>query len=94
MNSTFQINDPSLESQWRAVILFGRNSATYKFAFAKSLLELASEEKTRISLSELADPFSRNIIEHLKQNDKQGNASSSKFLDQCRNYSRRAFASN
>jgi len=36
----FQINDPSLESQWRALILFGKNSATYKFAFAKSLLEL------------------------------------------------------
>ena len=36
----FQINDPSLESQWRALILFGKNSATYKFVFAKSLLEL------------------------------------------------------
>jgi len=47
----FQINDPSLESQWRALILFGKNSATYKFAFAKSLLELVDEEKTRISLT-------------------------------------------
>jgi len=36
----FQINDRSLESQWRALILFGKNSATYKFAFAKSLLEV------------------------------------------------------
>ena len=36
--TNFQINDPSLESQWRAIILFGKNSATYKFAFAKSLL--------------------------------------------------------
>ena len=36
----FQLNDPSLESQWRAIILFGKNSATYKFAFAKSLLKL------------------------------------------------------
>lgn len=29
----FQINDPSLESQWRAIILFGKNSAAYKFDF-------------------------------------------------------------
>ncbi len=82
----FQLNDPSLESQWRALILFGKNSATYKFAFAKSLLELISAEKTKISLSELADPFARNITTHLKINDKQGNSGSSKFLNYCRNY--------
>ena len=80
----FQINDPSLESQWRAIILFGRNSATYKFAFAKSLLELVDRETTRISLQDLAAPFSRNIVEHLKENDKQGSSRSSTFLDQCR----------
>ena len=82
----FQINDPSIESQWRAIILFGKNSATYKFAFAKSLLELISKETTNISLSELAIPFSKNIIEHLKANDKQGNSSSSSFLKYCRDY--------
>jgi len=82
----FQVNDPSLESQWRAIILFGKNSATYKFAFAKSLLELVDHETTRISLSDLAEPFSHNIIEHLKENDKQGSASSSKFLDTCRQH--------
>lgn len=84
----FQINDPSLESQWRALILFGKNSATYKFAFAKSLLELIEKEKTSISLEELARPFSRNITEHLKQSDKQGNSSSSKFLNFCRDYNK------
>lgn len=82
----FQVNDPSLESQWRALILFGKNSATYKFAFAKSLLELVDEETTRISLNQLAEPFSRNIVEHLRENDKQGNAASSKFLNTCRNH--------
>lgn len=80
----FQINDPSLESQWRALILFGKNSATYKFAFAKSLLELVNKETTKISLSELSQPFSKNIIEHLKENDKQGNSKSSSFLNVCR----------
>ena len=82
----FQVNDPSLESQWRAIILFGKNSATYKFAFAKALLEQVDQEKTRISLSDLAEPFSRNVIEHLKQSNKQGSAASSKFLQTCRAY--------
>ncbi|SDL36187.1 HNH endonuclease [Salinimicrobium catena] len=82
----FQVNDPSLESQWRAIILFGKNSATYKFAFAKSLLELASKETTRISLSDLAKPFATNIVDHLRVNDKQGNSSSSKFLNSCRSF--------
>lgn len=82
----FQINDPSLESQWRAIILFGKNSATYKFAFAKSLLELASKEATSISLAELAKPFATNIVQHLKASDKQGNSSSSKFLNSCRSF--------
>ena len=84
----FQINDPSLESQWRALILFGKNSATYKFAFAKSLLELIENETTSISIEELVKPFSRNITEHLKISDKQGNSSSSKFLSFCRDFNK------
>jgi hypothetical protein len=86
VTTQFQINDPSLESQWRAIILFGKNSATYKFAFAKSLLELIENEKTKISLNELAIPFANSIVEHLKKSDKQGNAGSSKFLEGCRNF--------
>ncbi|MFD1315254.1 HNH endonuclease domain-containing protein [Namhaeicola litoreus] len=82
----FQINDPSLESQWRALILFGKNSATYKFAFAKSLLELIDRETTAISLSDLAKPFAKNITTHLKKSDKQGNSNSSTFLKACREY--------
>lgn len=84
----FQVNDLSLETQWRAIVLFGRNSATYKFAFAKSLLDLVDRETTRITLSELAVPFSKHIITHLRVNDKQGNASSSKFLNACREFIR------
>ncbi|MEO0036826.1 MAG: hypothetical protein RIQ59_37 [Bacteroidota bacterium] len=86
MSTKFQINDPSIESQWRAIILFGKNSATYKFAFAKSLLELVEKEKTRISLAELAIPFAHNIVTHLKENDKQGSSSSSTFLNACRSH--------
>lgn len=82
----FQINDPSIESQWRALILFGKNSATYKFAFAKSLLGLIKQQKTKISLHELAIPFADAIVDHLKKNDIQGNSPSSKFLDGCRDF--------
>jgi len=84
MNTTFQISDPSLEPQWRAIILFGKNSATYKFAFAKSILELLEPNKGRLSLEELAEPFSRFIVEHLQQSDKQGSSKSSTFLNTCR----------
>jgi hypothetical protein len=86
MTTKFQINDPTIESQWRALILFGKNSATYKFAFAKSLLGLIEEQKTKISLADLAIPYADSIVTHLKTNDKQGNSSSSKFLESCRNY--------
>lgn len=82
----FQINDPSLESQWRAIILFGKNSATYKFAFAKSLLELVEKETTKITLDEMAIPFAKSIVEHLKKSNKQGNSNSSIFLEGCRNF--------
>lgn len=86
MTTKFQINDPSIESRWRALILFGKNSATYKFAFAKSLLGLVEAQKTKISLTDLAIPFADSIVAHLRNNDKQGNSSSSKFLEGCRKY--------
>lgn len=37
--SEFYEIEPSLENYWRAVILFGRNVASYKFALAKSLYD-------------------------------------------------------
>jgi hypothetical protein len=86
MSSAYQFQDPSLESQWRAIILFGKNSATYKFAFAQALLELVGTETTTITLADLAEPFSRHLVRHLQQHDKQGSASSSKFLTACRRF--------
>jgi hypothetical protein len=75
---------PSLESYWRSVILFGNNVASYKFALGKSLLELADADETFISLERLAEPFSRNLIEHIKGGRKQATSRSSKFLDACK----------
>lgn len=45
---------PTTETIWRSIILFGRNVVTYKFALGKSLLDLASQDKTFISMDELA----------------------------------------
>jgi len=88
MSINFQENDPSLESQWRSIILFGKNSATYKFAFGKSLLELVSKEQNTVSLKDLSPIFVNSILEHLKKNDKQGNSNSSTFLNACRKYNK------
>jgi hypothetical protein len=86
LSTPYQLHDPSLESQWRAIILFGKNSATYKFAFAQALLELVGTETTTIKLADLAEPFSRHLVRHLQQHDKQGSATSSKFLTACRRF--------
>jgi hypothetical protein len=82
----FNHNDPSLEQQWRGIILFGRNSASYKFAFAKSLLSIAEQDKNSITLEDLAIPFSKEIVHHLNKNPVQGTSKSSKFLEACRSF--------
>lgn len=82
----FKEQFPSLESYWRSIILFGRNVASYKFALAKSLLELAPTGKSEITLEELAIPFSRNLCEHLALAPKQATSQSSSFLDACKGY--------
>ncbi len=84
--SEFYEIEPSLENYWRAIILFGRNVASYKFALAKALYELKEDGGTVVTLDQLAEPFSRHICEHLKLVDKQATSSSSKFLDFCRDF--------
>jgi hypothetical protein len=82
----FTVHKPSQASYWRAVILFGRNVASYKFALGKALLDLAQEQREEVTLDELAAPYSDAICEHLKVSDKQGTSKSSRFLDACRGF--------
>ena len=77
---------PSLDSHWRALILFGRNVASYKFALGRSLLELGGEERELVTLDELAVPFSRHLCRHIAVADRQATSQGSKFLDACRAY--------
>ena len=56
MNVNFIDEDPTAETCWRSIILLGKNTASYKFALGKALLEI-NLSKTIIELDELALPF-------------------------------------
>lgn len=84
----FYSRSPSIEDYWRGIILFGRNVASYKFALAKTLLDINPQAGQLVKLSDLAPYFARHISEHLKLADKQASSSSSKFLDACRSYNK------
>ncbi|MBY6107313.1 HNH endonuclease [Ferrimonas balearica] len=86
--SRFYEIEPSLENYWRAVILFGNNVASYKFALGKSLLELGAVQDDLVRLEQLAEPFSRHLCEHLQHAPKQITSKSSKFLDTCKSFNR------
>ena len=81
---------PSLDDYLRGIILFGKNDASYKFALAKSLLELAPGGKTLIALDELAEPYARHTLEHLRLCDSQSQQSNNPypFLEACRQFNR------
>jgi len=80
----FTENDLSMETQWRSIILFGKNVATYKFAFGRALLDLAQKEKVVITLDDLAEPFAKYMIEHVKNGMGQGNKG--RFISELSNY--------
>ena len=71
---------------FRAVVLYGRNVASYKFALAESLFKIASEDKDFVTLEQLADPFTEALCRHLQLQDKQTTSRSSKFLDTLRDF--------
>ena len=80
------IKQPTIEDNWRGIILYGRNSQSYKFALAKSLLEMRPAEGDLIRLEDIAPIYAGHLTDHLKTSDKQGTAPSSKFLDICRSF--------
>ena len=86
MSTAFTAYEPTTEDYWRSIVLFGRNVASYKFALAKSLVEMKPASGQLIKLDELALPFARHICEHLALADKQGTSPSSRFLDACRKF--------
>lgn len=82
----FLSRNPRLEDYWRSIVLFGRNVASYKFALAKTLLDINAQSGQLVKLSELAPVFSEHVTNHLRIADKQTTSSSSQFLDACRKF--------
>ena len=87
--SRFTEKYPSDESYWRAVILFGRNVASYKFALGTALLDLGRQQREFVSLDDLALPFARPLAAHLSRVDRQTTSATSRYLDQVRKFNDR-----
>jgi len=84
--TSFVSRNLSLQEYWRAIILYGENVTSYKFALAKTLLEINPDEGQLIKLDELSPIFSKHLCTHLKDNSKQGTSPTSKYFDLCRKY--------
>lgn len=76
------------ESNFRSVILFGRNIASYKFALAKALFDSVRLGEGSLTLEQLAVPYTRHLVEHIKNHPKQSISRSSRFLNACEGYAK------
>ena len=78
MSNNFVETEPTLQNYWRSVIMFGKNSASYKFALAQALLHLSKRGNDFVTLDELAIPFSESLLRHVKSGNRQSLSASSK----------------
>ena len=84
----FQNAAPTPAGDWRHIVRFGRNVASYKFALGEALLERAARQQTFVPLPELAVPYAAALCEHLQVEDRQSTSAQSQFLDACRSRNR------
>lgn len=61
----------SIADFWRAIILYGLNTATYKMALGKCLADLVKEGRSEIAIEELAERFVRLYTERLESGKPQ-----------------------
>ncbi|MCG5537849.1 HNH endonuclease [Halorhodospira sp. 9622] len=80
------MSDPKLKQGWRDIILHGRNVATYKFALGRALLELAAEGRGFVTLEELAVPYQRHMVRHVREVPRQMTSRSSRYVAACFHY--------
>ncbi|WP_197506373.1 HNH endonuclease domain-containing protein [Acidovorax sp. RAC01] len=64
-------------------ILYGRNTASYKFALAEALLKLRPESGQLVRLEELAPYFASSVAEHLAAAPKQITTRNGRFIQAC-----------
>jgi hypothetical protein len=74
---------PTVEDCWRGVVLYGRNTASYKFALASALLALKPQSGELVKLEDLAPVFAPSIADHLKVAPKQITTTNGKFIQAC-----------
>lgn len=61
----------SVSDLWRAIVLYGLNTATYKMALGKCLADLVREGRSQIAIDDLADRFFRLYTERLENGKPQ-----------------------
>ncbi len=83
MTTPFITANPSVEDCWRGVVLYGRNTASYKFALATALLEIKPQSGQLVKLEDIAPAFAKSIAKHLIESPKQITTKQGKFLDAC-----------
>lgn len=71
---------PTTENRWRALILLGRNTASYKFALGKALLGMKTPADDFLRIEDLALPFALSLCDHLKVAPKQSATTINKAL--------------
>lgn len=71
------------------MILYGRNSATYKFALAAALLELRPKAGQLLKMEDIALPYSALVARHLSSAPKQCTNPSSRFLSACAEFNQK-----
>ena len=72
MMNSFIPKDPTVEDCWRGIILYGDNSATYKFALAESLIKLNPQAGQLVKMEDLAPVYAKAIASHISHSPKQG----------------------
>ena len=77
---------PTLDNYWRSIVLFGQNTACYKFALAQVLLEKAETGVSEVPLNALAEVYADNICQHLIKSPIQGTNPTNSYLQTCRDY--------
>ena len=64
------LNDFNETDLWRIIILYGRNTATYKLALGACLVRFAQADQTTITMPDLAETFFDVYAERLKDGGK------------------------
>lgn len=84
----FRSRERSMDTMLRSIVLFGANTACYKFALAEALYNAVENDRSSLTLEELAVPFSRAVCRHLSRSPKQSTNKSSAYLDVCAAFNR------